>query len=181
MADNILTSSHAASSSGIGADVAMGDCVLPVQMGRDAAADAYKKSDFGTGPLFLRSFLCTPFLGFAVALTAHLTSQGMSNSTAGLFFPVGYIMLWALGCEMATGSFSIMAIGVCARTVGLLALVRNWIVTYMGNLAGGVFFAFMLWFSLTKGGNLEANGLLSVIGHIAEKKIAYRHFGVSGW
>ncbi|MFC4346811.1 formate/nitrite transporter family protein [Kordiimonas lipolytica] len=181
MADTLLRPGKAAPHFGAGPDVPLGDCVLPAQMGQDAAADAFKKTGFGTAPLFLRSFLCTPFLGFAVALTAHLTDQGMPSGSAGLFFPVGYIMLWVLGFEMVTGSFSIMAIGVCARTVRLWALVRNWILTYMGNLAGGVFFAFLLWFSLTKGGNQEASGLLSVIAHIAEKKIAYRHFGASGW
>lgn len=153
----------------------------PAQVGSHVATDAAKKAEFRQGQLLLRAFLCTPFLGFAVALTAHLTSQGVPAGVAGLVFPVGYVMLWILGLEMATGSFSVMPIGFYARTVRLGALARNWILTYAGNLAGGVFFAALLWFSLTKGGAQEPTGLVSVISGIAEKKLSYHHYGAAGW
>lgn len=162
-------------------DSSRDDHVSPYQIGRDVASDAAKKAEFNAPQLLVRSFLCTPFLGFAVALTAHLTAQGVPAGVAGLVFPVGYIMLWSLGLEMATGSFSVMSIGVCAGAVRMTALLRNWILTYAGNLAGGIFFAALLWFSLTKGGGQEADGLLAVIGKIAEKKTSYSHYGIAGW
>lgn len=150
-------------------------------MGDNIAKDAAKKTEIGTASLVIRAFLCTPFLGVAVALTAHLTAQGVPSSVAGLLFPVGYLMLWTLGFEMATGSFSVMTIGVYAGVVKASALLRNWVLTYAGNLAGGIFFAALLWFSLTKGGGQEADGLLAVIGKIAEKKTSYSHYGIMGW
>lgn len=50
-----------------------------------------------------------------------------------------------------------------------------------GNLLGGVFFAWLLWFSVTKGGGAEVPPLLDALRLIAEKKTAYRHHGVHGW
>ncbi|MDF0678394.1 MAG: hypothetical protein P0107_04925, partial [Nitrosomonas sp.] len=35
----------------------------------------------------------------------------LANSAAGLLFPAGYAMLSILGLEMATGSFSVMPMG----------------------------------------------------------------------
>lgn len=162
-------------------DSSRDDHVLPHQIGKEIVSDAAKKAKFGAWQLIIRSFLCTPFLAVAVALTAHLTAQGVPAGVAGLIFPVGYIMLWSLGFEMATGSFSVMPIGVFAGAIRMAALLRNWLLTYAGNLAGGIFFAGLLWFSLTKGGGQEADGLLAVIGKIAEKKISYSHYGIAGW
>lgn len=157
------------------------DTVHPDVMVNDIGRDAKKKAAFNVAQLITRSFLCTPFLAYAVALVALLVSQGVPSSIAGLLFPVGYIMLSVLGLEMATGSFSVMPIGRQLGVVSWLDVVRNWCWTFFGNLLGGVFFAWLLWFSLTKGGLLTADGLLSVLAHLAEKKASYENFGMRGW
>jgi formate/nitrite transporter FocA (FNT family) len=82
---------------------------------------------------------------------------------------------------MVTGSFSVMPIGWRLGHIAWRDVLRNWGWTYLGNLLGGVFFAWLLWFSLTKGGILNPDGLLGVIGHLAEKKVSYMHYGASGW
>lgn len=157
------------------------DTVTPGLMVDAIAKDAEKKSRFKVTEILIRSFLCTPFLAYAVALVALLISQGVPSAIAGLLFPAGYIMLSVLGLEMATGSFSVMPIGVQMRIVTWFAVIRNWIWTFVGNLLGGLFFAWLLWFSLTKGGLLAADGLLSVIADLGEKKIAYQSYGINGW
>lgn len=157
------------------------DIASPDSMVLAIGGDAEKKAAFNIRQLLVRSFLCTPFLAYAVALVALMISQGIPSAVAGLLFPVGYIMLSILGLEMVTGSFSVMPIGVQVKIVSWYAMIRNWCWTFAGNLLGGAFFAWLLWFSLTKGGMTEPDGLLTVIGHLAEKKIAYRHYGVHGW
>lgn len=160
---------------------AVSDTVTPDVMVNDVSKDAKKKSTFNLTQLLIRSFLCTPFLAYAVALVALLISQGVPTAAAGLLFPVGYIMLSVLGLEMATGSFSVMPIGAQRGVVSWSAVARNWCWTFFGNLLGGVFFAWLLWFSLTKGGAVAPDGLLSVLAHLAEKKASYEHYGPSGW
>lgn len=165
----------------IDARSAISDIVMPNSMVHDVSGDAGKKAAFHIKEILVRSFLCTPFLAYSVALVALLISQGVPSAAAGLLFPVGYIMLSILGLEMATGSFSVMPIGAQAGIVSWYAVIRNWFWTFTGNFGGGMFFGWLLWFSLTKGGITEPDGLLTVIAHLAEKKIAYRHYGVHGW
>jgi formate transporter len=157
------------------------DSVPPAQMGREIVEDAVKKAKFTTPHILIRGFLCTPFLAYATALSALLVTQGWPTAAAGLIFPVGYIMLAILGLEMATGSFSVMPIGMYAGRVKVRQVARNWMWTLLGNLIGGIFFACLLWFSLTKGGATPPADVLVTLAHVAEKKVSYAHYGYIGW
>ncbi|MFO7579694.1 formate/nitrite transporter family protein [Nitrosomonas halophila] len=187
--ENVTTASSSASvaAGSMGAAPAKGgdasalDQVLPPQMGRDLVEDAVKKSKFNVSQILVRGFLCTPFLAYATALTALLVSQGWTTAAAGLIFPVGYIMLAMLGLEMATGSFSVMPMAMFAGRIKLPSVVRNWSWTFVANLVGGIFFAWLLWFSLTKGGSTEPSGVLTTLAKLAEKKASYSEFGMNGW
>lgn len=131
--------------------------------------------------MLIRGFLCTPFLAYGACVTFAMVAAGVPLSVAGLVFPAGYITLSFLGLGMATGSFAVMPIGVYAKTVTLFQLLRNWFWTLSGNLLGGIFFALLLWFSLTSGGLIEANSLLKTIVGVAEHKIDYQQYGMIGW
>jgi formate transporter len=148
---------------------------------KDLVADAVKKDKFTVTRTLLSGFLCTPFLAYAVALSVSLVVAGWSLAAAGLIFPVGFVMMVFLGLEMATGSFSVMPMGVFAGLVKWSGLARNWIWTLVGNLFGGIFFAFLLWFALTKGASIEPSGILLKLARIAEAKASYENFGINGW
>ncbi len=162
-------------------DVVMADQILPPLMLKEIVADAVKKDKFTVSRTLLSGFLCTPFLAYAVALSVSLVLAGWSLAAAGLIFPVGFVMMVFLGLEMATGSFSVMPMGVFAGLVKWSGLIRNWTWTLVGNLAGGIFFAFLLWFALTKGASIEPSGILVKLARIAEAKASYENFGINGW
>jgi formate transporter len=157
------------------------ETVPPAEMGAALAADAAQKAKFGTIHLIIRGFLCTPFLAYGAATTFAMVAAGVPLGAAGLIFPAGYVTLSFLGLEMATGSFATMPIGMYAGTVTPSDLVRNWTWTLTGNLLGGVFFAWLLWFSFTQGGSIEPNPVLTVIARTAEKKVSYSQHGALGW
>ena len=161
--------------------VANADQILPPQMLKDIVTDAVTKDKFTATRIMLSGFLCTPFLAYAVALSVSLVLAGWSLAAAGLIFPVGFVMMVFLGLEMATGSFSVMPMGVFAGLVKWGGLARNWLWTLFGNLLGGIFFAFLLWFALTKGASIEPSGLLVKLARIAEAKASYENFGINGW
>ena len=157
------------------------ETVPPAEMGAALAADAAKKAKFGAIHLLIRGFLCTPFLAYGASVVFAMVAAGVPLGAAGLIFPVGYVTLSFLGLEMATGSFATMPIGMYAGTITPGQLVRNWILTLAGNLLGGIFFAWLLWFSFTYGGSVKPNSLLTVIAHTAEHKVAYKEYGAIGW
>ena len=161
--------------------VANADQILPPQMLKDIVTDAVTKDKFTAARILVSGFLCTPFLAYAVALSVSLVVAGWSLAAAGLIFPVGFVMMVFLGLEMATGSFSVMPMGVFAGLVKWSGLVRNWLWTLLGNLGGGIFFAVLLWFALTKGGAIEPSGILVKLAKIAEAKASYENFGINGW
>ncbi len=157
------------------------ETIPPAEMGAALAADAAQKAKFGTIHLIIRGFLCTPFLAYGATVVFAMVTAGVPLGAAGLIFPAGYVTLSFLGLEMATGSFATMTIGMYAGTVTLSELARNWILTLAGNLIGGLFFAWLLWFSFTYGGTVAPTPLLTTIAHIAEHKVEYMKYGVSGW
>ena len=157
------------------------ETVSPAEMGAALAADAAQKAKFGTIHLIIRGFLCTPFLAYGASVVFAMVAAGVPLGAAGLIFPAGYVTLSFLGLEMATGSFATMPIGMYAGTVTLSELVRNWTWTLSGNLLGGIFFGWLLWFSFTYGGSVAPNPMLTVIAHTAEHKVEYIKYGALGW
>lgn len=157
------------------------ETVPPAEMGAALAADAGNKAKFGTIHLLIRSFLCTPFLAYGACVVFAMVAAGVPLGAAGLIFPAGYVTLNFLGLEMVTGSFATMPIGMYAGTVTPFQLVRNWTWTLVGNLLGGIFFAWLIWFSFTYGGSVAPNPMLVVISKVAEHKVAYAQYGVTGW
>ena len=134
--------------------IAVIETVPPAEMGAALAADAAAKAKFGTVHLIIRGFLCTPFLAYGASVVFAMVAAGIPLGAAGLIFPAGYVTLSFLGLEMATGSFATMPIGMYAGTVTPSELVRNWTWTLTGNLLGGLFFGWLLWFSFTYGGSV---------------------------
>lgn len=157
------------------------ETVPPAEMGAALATDAANKAKFGIIHLIIRGFLCTPFLAYGACVVFSMVAAGVPLGAAGLIFPAGYVTLSFLGLEMATGSFATMPIGLYAGTVTPFQLVRNWTWTLVGNLLGGIFFAWLLWFSFTNGGSIAPNPLLTVIAKTAEHKVAYSQYGALGW
>jgi formate transporter len=163
------------------------DAVKPPDMMSSTAEAAVAKTHYSALGLLIKGFLCTGFLGYATAFALLPVSQGTPQFVGGIIFPVGYVMVALLGLEMATGSFSVMPIGMLAGKVTGGQLTRNWILTLLGNLIGGVFFGAILWVVFTNFGNTpvgtdgNAQSILAAqIVEVAEKKVAYSQYGAPG-
>jgi formate/nitrite transporter len=163
------------------------DSVKPPDMMSGTAEAAVAKTQYSALGLLVKGFLCTGFLGYATAFAFLAVSQGMPQFLSGILFPVGYVMVAILGLEMATGSFSVMPIGMLAGKVTGGQLARNWVLTLLGNLMGGIFFGAILWIVFTNFGNTpvgtDGNNqsvLAAQIVRVAEHKVFYSQFGALG-
>ncbi|GAB7342557.1 hypothetical protein MBLNU457_g0734t1 [Dothideomycetes sp. NU457] len=72
------------------------------------------------------------------------SSPSLATLLGGLVFPVGFVLILLTNMELATSNMFSMAFSTLARKTTLYDLGRNWVVSYIGNLCGCLFFAGIL-------------------------------------
>ncbi len=100
-------------------------------------------------------------LGGVVAMVIGKDNPALAAANPGLaklvfaaVFPVGIMMVVINGAELFTGNTGIMLPGCLSRRTPWRAMLRNWGLVYVGNLAGSLFVAAALayWSGLIRGG-----------------------------
>lgn len=87
---------------------------------------------------------------------------------SGMFFPLGLILVVFLGAELFTGNNATLMPGTLRGDIPRWYFLRNWLVVYIGNFAGAVFFTYF--FShLT--GMLAEDPWRGAIVALAERKV----------
>jgi formate transporter len=109
--------------------------------------------------LILKSLLGGAFiaLGAAFDMTVAGGSPGLRASNPALvtmisafLFPVGFTFIILTNTELATSNFFTMMFSTLQRRTTIYDLARNWITSYIFNLAGALFYAGILtWWSDT--------------------------------
>lgn len=107
--------------------------------------------------LALKSFIGGVFiaLGGGIDLVVGGGSPGLRASNpalvtliSGFTFPTGFVLIILCNVELATSNFFTLAYSTLVRKTTLYDLARNWIVSYIFNMAGALFFAGILcWWS----------------------------------
>jgi formate/nitrite transporter len=131
---------------------------------------------------FFLAVLAGIYIGFG-AIAATVVSSGgtldpgLSRFLAGSVFTVGLMLVIIPGSELFTGNI-LMTLGFLAKRVNPLSIVRNWVVVWMGNFAGALLLAWLVYAS----GLLADADSAGTIGHqavlIAERKM---ELGQSFW
>lgn len=92
--------------------------------------------------------------GFAAAVASHsITNVSVSKFMAGAVFPVGLILVIICGGELFTGN-SLMITGILENKISLKAMLKNWIIVYIGNFLGAILIVVLLYLS----GSFDING-----------------------
>lgn len=118
--------------------------------------DAYKPAEIATlmegagvakahlplGQMFTLAVLAGAFIGFGAAaylmvMTGADAGFGPQRLLGGAVFALGLILVIVGGAELFTGN-ALMVMAAVDRKITLGALLRNWGVVYLGNLAGAV-------------------------------------------
>jgi len=107
-----------------------------------------KKSHMRLDKLWFNSFMAGPLLGFgcAVALSTETApwyqenAPGLIRTIGAVFFPIGLVMIVLSGADLFTSNIMFMLTAFLHRRVTIVDLLINWVVSFLGNLAGMLFF-----------------------------------------
>lgn len=109
--------------------------------------------------LLVRGALSGAILGIATSLAITATIQTGAPIVGALIFPVGFVMIVLLGLELVTGSFALLPMAQLERKVSFAETMRNWSWVFVGNLAGSLLYAAMLWGAFTMFGEVSGGPL----------------------
>ena len=129
------------------------DALLPAEMAVKAEHVGEKKAQLDASTTFVLAVLAGAFIGLganfatvAAAGTSEVWPYGATRVLVGVAFSLGLILVVVGGAELFTGNALIVMAWASGR-VRTAALLRNWAIVYVGNFAGAVATAWMVYLS----------------------------------
>ena len=128
------------------------DALIPQEMAEKAEAIGVRKAALSFWPLFALSLLAGAFIALGamfsttIAAGSSVLPYGVARLLIGLSFCIGLIMVVVAGAELFTGN-NLIVMAWASHKVSTGALLRNWVVVYIGNFIGSVGTAALVFFS----------------------------------
>jgi len=128
------------------------DALLPPEMALACEAAGAAKAGRDALALIVLGVLAGAFIALgAMFMTVVLTGTGelpwgVARLLAGLVFSLGLILVIVGGAELFTGD-SLMIVACASRRITLGALLRAWSLVYLGNIAGAMGTAALVFFA----------------------------------
>jgi formate transporter len=129
------------------------DALLPDEIARKAERIGAQKTRLDVASLFGLALLAGAFIGlgamFATTVLAGadgILPFGLSRMLAGLVFCLGLILVVAGGAELFTGN-ALIVMAWAAGEVRLRAMLRVWLIVYIGNFIGAIGTALLVFLS----------------------------------
>ncbi|MGY5955951.1 formate transporter FocA [Kosakonia sp. BK9b] len=136
------------------------DLRLPAEMAKVAEQSGlYKVSKKKELSFFLAItagvFISIAFVFYITVTTGPAPASALARLAGGLCFSLGLILVVVCGADLFTST----VLTVMAKASGLISwrqLTLNWVIVYIGNLTGALFFVALIWFA---GQPMSGNGL----------------------
>lgn len=129
------------------------DALLPQEMANRAEYIGVRKAEAGALAMFALAILAGAFIAlgavFATTVAAGTTTAwpfGVAKLLVGLVFCLGLILVIVGGAELFTGN-NLIVMAWASGKVTTRALLRNWVIVYIGNFVGAVGTALMVYVS----------------------------------
>lgn len=138
------------------------DAFIPAEIAVRAENIGVKKAEMQLIPMFFLAMLAGAFIALGAIYATTILAGGISvfgpdktlafstglpygvtRLLAGLVFCLGLILVIVGGAELFTGNI-LLVIAWASRKVTIRALLRNWMVVYLGNFVGSVGTAFLI-------------------------------------
>jgi formate transporter len=119
------------------------DALLPAEMAAKAEQVGVKKAHLPTLSMFVLAVLAGAFIAlgaiFATTVTAGASAlpYGLVRLMAGVVFSLGLILVVVGGAELFTGN-NLIVMAWASGKVSTRLLLQNWAIVYLGNFAGAL-------------------------------------------
>ena len=150
------------------------DALLPHEMAEKAEATGVRKAALPFLSVLALATLAGAFIGLGAMFattTAAATSTlpyGVARLLIGLVFCLGLILVVIGGAELFTGN-NLIVMAWASRKISTLALLRNWVIVYVGNFVGSIGTALLVFLGrqyLNGGGSVGEAALKIAIGKV---------------
>jgi formate/nitrite transporter len=131
----------------------------------------------------VRAFMGAALLTMGAAFAVTVSTQTAQPLLGAVLFPVGFVILYLFGYDLLTGVFTLGPLAVLARRPGatIRAMLRNWGLVFLGNLAGAVLVALLMAVCFTYAFSTEPNAVGHAIGEIGHgRTVGYADHGFAG-
>lgn len=148
------------------------DTLLPAEMAWVAENAGVNKVSQDIVKTFALAILAGAFIAFGavfsnLVVTGSTLPYGITKLIGGLAFSLGLILVVLGGAELFTGN-NLITMAWAGRKVTFAEMMKNWLVVYLGNMAGAFSIVILVLFS---GHPMQGDGLVgSKILEIAQSK-----------
>ena len=127
------------------------ECLAPAQIEAKVEAAAITKATMPAGKMFVLAMLAGAFIAFGglyftVFLSDTALSWGPQRVVGGLVFCLGLVLVLICGAELFTGN-SLMVCALASGKIDVRGLMRNWAIVWLGNFAGALIVAAIVFFA----------------------------------
>ncbi len=119
------------------------DALPPLEMARKAEQVGESKAGMSAANTLALGVLAGAFIAMGAIFATTVTAggadlpYGVSRLLAGLTFSLGLILVIVAGAELFTGN-NLIVMAWASRRVSTARLLRNWTLVYIGNFAGAI-------------------------------------------
>lgn len=158
------------------------DELSPAETLAKAEGISVTKSKMAVAKCFVSAMLAGAFIGFgATYFMVFLGDSTMpfaaQRMVGGICFCLGLVLVLCCGAELFTGN-SLMVTGLASKKIGWGGMLKNWVVVWLGNLAGSLVAVGLIYWANVGGMNGGAVG--DVMVSVAVSKVTPDWFTLLG-
>ena len=147
------------------------DALLPAKVARRVEQIGIQKASLPTLQTLALGVLAGAFIALGAIFSTTVVSAsdelpyGLANLLSGLVFSLGFILVVLAGAELFTGN-NLVVMAWASRRISMRALLRHWLLVYIGNAIGAISTALLLFASgqYRFGGGTVGETALSIAG-----------------
>ncbi|MDO4289706.1 MAG: formate/nitrite transporter family protein [Eggerthellaceae bacterium] len=149
------------------------DALAPAAIEAKAETLAVGKTKLAPAKCFVLAMFAGAFIGFGAMFFCTFLGDttmpfGVQRLVGGLCFCLGLVLVLCCGAELFTGN-SLMVCGVMSKKITWGAMLKNWVIVWLGNLVGALVVVALVFLAATpdmNGGNVGATFVSVALGKV---------------